>query len=878
MRRLFRLPIRRKDLCEQDVREEIRLHLELRTEQLIAQGMARAAARAEAERRMGDTRSMRHEALARERRLSWCEQLGDLGRELQWCLRGLRRSPLFTVTALLTLTLGIGATTAIFSVVDRVLLSPLPYPDPERVVTIREHNGEGRPSNLGFATFSDLAADSSTLASIAAYRPWVPTLVGDGDPRLIRGQRVSPSFFDVLGVQPAIGRGLVAADDQSGTERVVVISDGLWRRDLHGDPDVIGRTLTLSGAAWTVVGVMPRGFVSLSDPTAEAWRPLRYDVSQAWACRACRHLSVLGRLNPEATATSAASELDAQIKDLATAFPSAYVDPGVEVVTLHRQITRAVRPALLLLMGAVVVFLLIACANLTHLLLARGGARRGELSVRVALGASRWRLVRLHVIEGLLLAFGGGVLGLGLAIIGRRIMLALAPPDVPRLHETQLDGTLLLFALAVTTAVGLTTGLLPVLGRWRVPWKGLAGAGRRVTATRRSVRATLVVAEVALTLVLLIGAGLLLRSLGKQVQEPLGFAPDRLLTQLISLSGPGFRTSEDFHTFYGRVLDEVNALPGIVAAGLTSQLPLSEDHDGYSIHFESRPSDNPEEAPGARRYAVSPGYVETMGIPLLRGRSLDERDDADHPGVALISAGFARAVLGEQNPIGERIRLGGHDDGPWYTIVGVVGDTKQDSLTADVAPAVYLPLEQWKFNDNLVSLVVRTHSDPQAQARPVRDAIRRADPDQPVTRIATMHELTLRSAALTRFLLRLFQAFGSIALVLASIGIFGVLAGTVVERRDELAVRLALGARPESIRSLVLRQAVLLTSIGIGLGLVGAVALSRLTEGLLYGVVPTDPATYAAVAILLFGVGTVAGWIPARRAAGTDPVAILRRM
>ncbi|MFI5311295.1 MAG: ADOP family duplicated permease [Gemmatimonadales bacterium] len=797
--------------------------------------------------------------------------------DLRYALRLLARRPSFTALAAFTLALGIGGTTAIFSVVNPILFETLPYPEAQRLMMVWERSKDGSKENVGYETFLDITRQSRSFESAAVMSSWQPTMTGRAEPELLNGQRVSATFFHVLGVAPALGRDFRLEEDLRGTPRVAVLSHALWRNRFGGDSSIIGRQITLSTTAYTVIGVMPAGFENVLDPTAQLWSPLRYDLTLPYACRDCRHLRMVARLLPDVSAGQAKREMDVIAANLFRDHPKEYEGAGVLVPTLHDDTTSAVRPALLALLGAVVLVLLIACANVTNLLLARGAQRQGEFAIRAALGAGRARVVRQLLTESVVLAGLGGVLGVGVAELGVRALVAMSPTGLPRLEAIHVSGSVLAFALAVTTFVGVLFGMVPALHASRADvHQAIKQGTRRTAATSRLTRGSLVVAEVALALVLLVGSGLLLRSMERLLSVSPGFEPAQVLTMQVQAGGARLSNDTLVRAFYSRALDEVRGIPGVESAALTSQLPLSGDFDGYGVHIESKPRANPAEAPSGFRYAVSPGYLAVMRIPVVRGRAFNEEDRAGQPAVVLVNESFARKVWPGEDPVGQRVRVGDPSSGPWREIIGIVGDVKQVSLAATQSDAIYLPESQWQFGDNAMSLVVRTRSDPVALAGAVRRAVWSVDKDQPIVRVATMGQLVSQSAAQRRFALVLFESFAGVALLLAAAGIYGVLSGTVTERMREIGVRTALGASRSDILKMVVQQGLGLTTIGVGIGVVAAGALSRTISGMLFSVSPLDPVTFVGVVALLVLVALVACWVPARRATRVDPMETLR--
>jgi putative ABC transport system permease protein len=882
VRRLFRLQLRTPDLAREDADRELDSVLAEREVSLVARGMSPEAAHAEAMRRLGGSLGQAREQLHRsaehrERRLQFAETFGDLLQDLRYAARGLLRRPAYTAVAVLTLAIGIGAATAIFSAVNPILFEPLPYPHSERIVMVWELEKNGSKDNLGFATFDDLARTNNSFESAAAMGSFAETLTGGEEPERLSGQRVSPSFFRVLGVAPALGRDFGPEDDVRGTPRVAILSHALWRARFHGDSSLVGRLITLAGLPFTVIGVMPAGYENVLDPTAQIWMPLRYDVTLPWACRDCHHLRMVARLRPNVTSQQASREMDVLFRGLVRDHPTSYASVGMLVPSLHEEVTGGVRPALVAVLGAATLVLLIACANVTNLLLARGAQREGEFALRAALGAGRARVVRQLLTESTLLAVIGGGLGILVAELGVRAVVRLSPPELPRLGAIAVNGPVLVVSLAVTTLVGLVCGLLPAIHALRANLhQGMQRGSRRSAGTSRLTRGSLVVAEVALALVLLVGSGLLLRSMERLFAVSPGFEPSQLLTLQVQAGGTTLNNDTLVRVFFDRALDAVRRQPGVESAALTSQLPLSGDFDGYGVHSETHPRANPEQDPSAFRYAVTAGYLETMHIPVLRGRGIAEADRADQPPVALISESFAKRVWPGETPIGQRVRVGSAATGPWREIVGIVGDVRQISLAAQQADAIYIPESQWPFADDAMSLVVRTRGDAPALAPAIRRAIWSVNKDQPILRIATGERLVAESAAQRRFALVLFEAFGSVALVLAAAGIYGVLAGTVTERLREMGIRAALGASRRNLVSMVLRQGLAVTGIGVLIGSAVALPSSRLIGTLLFGVSQADAPTYVAVMGVLVAVALLACWIPARRASRVDPVVALR--
>ncbi len=864
---------------EQEMADEMESHLQLHIDDNLRAGMTPEEARREALVKLGGLEQTKQ--IYRER--GTVPAFEALGHDLRFAFRQLRKKPGFAFTAILVLGLGIGASTAIFSAVDPILFQPLPYPDPGRVMMLWEQRGDGSREAVCFGTFHGLQERNRTFKSMAVMKAWQPTMIGRAEPERFEGQRVSADYFRVLGVEPVLGRGFDAADDQHNGPNVVVLSDGLWRSRFAGDRALLGRQITLDDNLYTVIGVMPKSFENVLAPAAQLWAPLQYDPSlpadgREWG----HHLQMIGRLAPGVSRNDAQNELEVILHALGQVYAKGFnssggVSQGMLVNPLQADIARDVRPALLAILGAVVLVLLIACVNVTNLILARGAQRRSEFAMRAALGANRLRLVQQLLTESLLLAAIGGVIGILLANGGVRLLVGLSPADLPRVDAIRVNMPVLLFALGITTLVGLVVGLLPALhASHSDPHTSLQQNSRTTAGGHQMTRRTLVVSEVAIALVLLVSAGLLLRSIQRLFAIPPGFDSSHLLTMQVQEYGHRFDKDADRARFYEQALQAVRQVPGVVDAAFTSQLPLSGDFDSFGVEFAAHPGDLSSEG---FRYAVDPGYFNVMKIPLLRGRLLNEHDRAGQPVAVVLSQSYARLMFPGQDPIGQRVRIGpdyGHADKPWATVVGVVGDVKQLSLGLSNAQAFYTTRTQWNWVDDVQSLVVRTRGDAEAMAPAIRRAIWSVDKDEPIVRIATMENLVAASEAQRHFALVLFEAFALVGLILAATGIYGVLAGNVAERTREIGVRAALGASPANILRLILRQGMTLAGLGIAIGLLGAIAASRALLTLLFGISPLDPLTYAGVIVVLAAVAAIACWIPARRAAQVDPAITLR--
>jgi putative ABC transport system permease protein len=865
-----------RSASDQDVSDEVQDFLDQATAEFAARGFSPEEARRAARIQMGSTTSARQEV----RSYGWENIVETFFADLRYGLRQLRRNPGFTAITILTLALGIGATTAIFSAVNPILFESLPYPHAGRIMMIWEVGSDGTRSRVAFNTYREIVERSRSFDSIAVMKPWQPTLVSSAEPEQFDGQFVSANYFHVLGMSPAIGRDFSASDDQFRGPRVVIVSDQFWKRRFNSDRGILGRQIILDDDSYTVIGVMPATFENALAPSAQIWRALQYNPSDSantqtreWG----NHLRMVARLQPNVTIGQANSDLDAIFQNPLPAYPRARWANNLKftVNSLQDDVTRAVKPALLAVLGAVFLVLLIACANVTNLLLARGANRRGEFALRSALGAERGRLIRQLLTESLLLAAIGGVCGIAGAVFGVRALVSLGSTELPRAGAIGVNGTVLVFGLCVTTLIGLAFGLIPALHAARSdPQKNLGQGSRRTSGGHRRVRSVLVVAECALSLVLLVSAGLLLRSVRHLFAIAPGFDSADMLAMQVQTVGHRYNDAARSR-FYAQALDAVRNIPGVSRAAFTSELPLSGDADVYGAMVEK---DNGRTVVHAAfRYGVSAGYFETMGIPLRRGRLFDEHDVA---GAAVrpivINESFARDEFPGQDPIGKHIRMGGPNDRPWDVIVGVVGDVKQTSLGVTQSDAVYALNSQWLWSDGSLWLVVRGHGDVAALTPAITKAVWSVDKDQPIVHIGMMNDLLVKSEAERRFALFIFEAFALAALTLAAAGIYGVLSGSVAERTREIGVRAALGATRADILALILRQGISLTGIGVVIGLAGAAAASQAIAAMLFGISRFDPITYFGVVVLLAVVSILACAVPAWRAARVDPAITLR--
>jgi len=705
---------------------------------------------------------------------------------------------------------------------------------------------------------------------------------GSAEPERLEGQSVSANYFRVLGISPALGRDFQGSDDVFRGPKVVILSSGLWQRRFGGDRGIIGRGITLDGDIYEVIGVMPRGFENVLAPSADIWSPMQYDaghISDLDTAEWGHHLRMFGRLRPGVSKENATRELRNIAATPVAEFPRApwaSLKFGLIVDSLQDEVTRGVRPALLAVFDAVLLVLTIACVNVTNLLLARGGQRRAEFAMRAVLGAPRARMLRQVLTESLLLSVLGGILGMAVAQIGVRALVALAPQDLPRVSAISLDRAVLVFAIGITALIGLAVGLVPALyASRRDLQEGIRPSALRIVSGHQTTRRALVVAEVSLAFVLLVSAGLLLRSLQRLFAVDPGFQSSHVLTMQVQASGHKFDDENVKRRFFAQALDQVSRVPGVSSAAFTSLLPLSEKREVVTAGTYGTFFEKDQGSYDVFLYAVTSDYFQTMSIPLLRGRLLDKRDVAGTPLAVLISDSLARREFPGEDPIGQHVHVGPMDH-PWYTVVGVIGDVKQTSPAVTDLDAVYITPEQEWFADDAMSLVVRARGDAAALAPAIRKAVWSVDKDQAIIHVATMDSLLAASAAERKFVLILFEAFGLVALVLAAIGIYGVLSGSVTERFREIGIRSALGASRASILGLVIRQGMSLATLGSAIGLVGAAIVTQAMIKLLFGVSRLDPITYCGVIVLLGAVSAASCWAPARRATKVDPMVALR--
>jgi putative ABC transport system permease protein len=795
--------------------------------------------------------------------------------DIRFGFRTLKKSPGFTAVAILTLALGIAANTAMFSIVNTVLIQPLPYQEPDRLVFVRDIQPQLPDLPGSYHEFLDWQEQAQIFEDTGAY--WRPdvTLTGDGQPERVTSVRLTPNLLSILDLQPLLGRTLEAADDDVNAERVALLSHSLWQRRYGSSPDIVGKIIQVNSESTTIVGVLPKGMENYTprefrrSGSNEIWLPLR--LTRDTTSRGSHFLTVVSRLKPGVTLEQAQGE----IERVAQAFKDdGRTNHGIMLVSVEERISGSNQTLVLLLMGAVSFVLLIACANVANLLLARATGRQKEIALRAALGASPFRLARQFLTESLLLAFAGGVGGLGLAYGSVVLFSNSVGVNLLRTGQLQLDGTVLLFTLALTLFTGILFGVGPALNATAANInETLKEGGRQPGAGtgNKMFRQALVVAEVSLSLVLLVGAGLLLRSFQNLLEVDLGFNSDNLVTYRVSLPSSKYTNTERQIQFFDSAVEKISALPGVEGVALTQVLPIV---GGWNSDFDVEGLTWPEgHSPLAENRMVNPDYFRVMGIPLLQGRPLTEHDTQGSQNVVVVDAEFVRQVFGKENPLGRRIYFGG-DDSPRYEIVGVVGTVQHWGIGREARPAVYDPYRQ-SVRSNMI-MVVRTSNNPLNSVNAIRQEIFSVDSDLPISNVQTMDDVISSNLARRRLTLTLLLSFAGLALFLASIGLYGVISYSVSQRTHEIGIRMALGARAGDVLKLVISQGGKLVLLGIVIGLAGAYALTQYMESLLFGVATTDPVTFAGIPALLLAVAALACFVPARRATQVDPMVALR--
>jgi predicted permease len=806
--------------------------------------------------------------------------IADVWQDLRYGARTLIKQRGFTLIAVITLALGIGANTAIFSVVNAVLLRPLPYPDPDRLMMIRETKLPQFPEfAVAAGNFLDWQKQNTVFERLVATHPASFNLTGTGDPERLRGMRISYDFCEMLGARPRIGREFSPDEDQPGRNQVVILSHGLWQRRFGGDPAIVNQIITLDGQSYTVIGVMPSNFYFL-ERDYELWTPIAFTPQQAQSRGGHTISRVIGQLKPGVTVDQARTELSAIAERLAVEYP---VNEGwnVKLMPLLESTVSSIKPALLIMLGAVAFVLLIACANVANLLLARATGRQKEIAIRTALGASRYRIIRQLLTESVVLALAGGVLGLLLAKWGMEVLLTLVPPNLPRLSDVSLDGRVLVFSAAITLLTGVVFGLIPALQASKPNLNETmkdAGRGSTEGGRRQFTRNSLVVLEVASALVLLMGAGLMTKSFMRLQNVDPGFNPDKALTMSVSLPQRKYPEPNQRVAFFQQLIEKVKPLQGVQSVGATSLMPLSYDDLVGGFVIQGQPPLPPGTIQPTNYYSVSADYFTAMGIPLLRGRHFTEHDLVNSPPVVIINETMAKKMFPDDEPVGQRLTFDNPDNNPtWVEIVGVVGDVKHYALDRETTMQTYGPYTQ--DSSSSMTLVVRTAGEPTSLIQTIRGEVMSLDKEQPISAIGTLDQLLSTSVAQQQFSLLLFGIFAAVALALASIGIYGVLSYSVTQRTHEIGIRLALGAQTSDVLRMVLRQGLLLAVAGIVCGVAATVMLAKLLTGfsdLLYDVKATDPITFGMIAVVLLCVALLACYFPARRATKVDPMVALR--
>jgi putative ABC transport system permease protein len=887
--RLARL--RLEPVREAEIVEELSQHLDDRYEELLAQGVAAREAHASVFQELNDSELLARELSRVEREAarppvvlgagSGGNMIVDLWHDIRYGLRALKKNPGFAAIAVLTLALGIGANTAIFSVVNAILLRPLPFKDPDRLVIL----GHAYPkldliapvSPPGFVNYRDRG---NVFESAAVSTGGSVNMTGQGEPERIQGRQVSAAFFSTLGVAPIIGRDFTPEEDQPGKEFVAILSYGLWQRSFGGDQNVLGRTITLDGRAYSIVGVMPASFNLYEGD--ELWTPLGMPAEYYGPSRLqSEFLVMIARLKPGVNLQQAQVAMNTVATQLIKDNPGTFAIDGswgVSVKLLYEDYVADIRPALLVLLGAVGFVLLIACANVANLLLARSNARRKEIAIRTALGAGRWRLVRQLLTESVLLSLMGGGLGLLIAIWGVDLLVKLNQHNIPRAREVNVDARILIFTFGLSLLTGILFGLVPAIQASKTELTEVLKEGGRTSggAHRARFRNALVVSEIALALVLLIGAGLMVKSFARLVQVDPGFQTKNIMTMQVSLPYVPNRKPQEITAFYKQVVERVRNLPGAESVGTVSILPLSGGVNSGFFAIEGRDVPEGEQQPHGDRRVVNTDYFQTIGIPLLKGRYFSEQDGPEAPNVVIIDDTLASKYWPGEEPVGKRITYNRDPKGEriWREVVGVVGAIKHRALDADYKGTMYAPHNQVSYSS--MFLVVRSASDPAAMTSAVRGAVQSVDKDVPIYRINTMEKLISESVASKRFSMLLLGIFAAVALILAAIGLYGVMSYGVSQRTHEIGIRMALGAQARDVLRMVVRQGMLLAVIGMGAGLIGAFALTRVMQRLLFSVSATDPLTFIIVPLVLAAIAMLACYIPARRATRVDPMVALR--
>ena len=873
MRWVSRLLHRRKQDAQLD--SELRFHVEQQTAENISAGMSADEARRRALAKFGGLEYIKEET----RDARGVHFLETLVQDVRYALRMLRKSPGFTAAAVLTLALGIGANTAIFSAIDAVLLRPLPYRQPSRLVTVSESdraNDLATRNEVAPGNFLDWYTRNHVFEQIIAVSLDGYTITGTDRPERVLAAAISAGGLHLLGLRPALGREIEPADDHAGARAVVMLSYSLWQRRFGGDPGVVGKTLRLGITPYTIVGVLPGG-LKFPDPDVALWLPLQQTITpEEMHWRNSHYLDVYARLKPDVSLAQAREDMNRIAADLKRENPNSNSGAGTFILLLQEEMAGSIRPALLTLLVAVSFVLLIACANVANLLLVRATGRAKEVAIRLALGSGRLRLVRQMLTESVLLSVAGGAAGLLVALSTMRLLLALSPQSLPQFNAIQIDSRVLWFTLGVSVATGLIFGLVPALRGTELSLSpALHGSSRNATTGKSAsrLRSVFLVGQIAISLLLLVGAGLTIRSFLRLRDSRLGFRTDHTVTARITLPPDKYSRDEQVITFFDQILNRIRQTPDVESAGMTSSLPLAGHGFDNSFDIVGRPPRPPSNRIYALVRFVDPQYFSVLGIPLLHGRGLASQDRLGAPRSIVISESMARLYWPHGEPLGQRLIVYlGEDQSPWQ-IVGVVGDVRTD-IAAAPEPTMYFPYAQMPYP--YMVLAVRTHAQPSAMIETIRSTVRSLDADEPIYQVRTLTELLSESLVPWRFSLTLLSIFAAIAVLLAAAGIYGVMSYVVSQRTHEIGVRMALGAQPLSVLRLVIGQGVKLALIGMIAGVAAALALTRLMSSLLFSVSATDPLTFMSTASFLMLVSLLACYIPARRAMRVDPMVALR--
>lgn len=801
---------------------------------------------------------------------AWREQMETFKRDVAYTIRAGARNPGFVAVVLITLALGIGANTAVFSVVKGVVLDPLPYKNPDRLVRLFEKRPkQGRVRNaISAPDFSDWRQQNAVFDSMTAVSGAGYSMTTANRTQMVRAGQVNASFFDMLGWRTSLGRDFLPSDEARGKNHVLILSYGFWRREFGGDSTIIGRKITLSSEPYEVIGVLP-DLDNVIAPEVDVWQPL---ILNAVPNRGAHFLDAFARLRPGVTLLQARAAMDVIASQLERQYPNENTGHGVNIFPLEEELTGKVRPALLILLGAVGLVLLVACANVANLFIVRVAQRQRELSIRTALGAGAGQLVRQLLTESILLSLLGGAAGIILAVFGVKALVAANPADLPRLHNVDVDGEVLLFGCAIAILSGIVFGLAPAMHVARGKIADTMKLGGRHSAGRSNTRKALLIGEVALSLILVVGSGLLLQSFARLVAVNPGFDTERVLTVDVPLLGPRYSTAAKRLAFHTDLSTKLRALPGVTSIGATNALPLTPRDAGSNFAIVGRPPLGYSQLPNGRFRVVTPGYFETLRIPLRAGRFIAAGDTETAPGVVVINETMVRQYWPGEDPVGKRITLAG--DTASNEIIGIVGDVKHYGLDGEVRPEMYFPYAQQP--QGTMTVVLRSAADAESLTAAVRNEVRRIDPDQPITRIQTLDEVLSRAVAQPRFYATLLSIFSTLALVLAAVGIYGVMSFGVSQRVREMGIRMALGASAGGVLRLIMKEGLSLTGIGIGLGVAGGLACSRVLGKLLFGIAPTDLVTFAGAILLIVVTATTACYLPARRATRVDPAITLR--